>query len=196
MADNQTEIEIKYRLPNQSTYDSILKQIFLQSGIRFESSFYETNVILDDIDGNLKMQDCVLRVRHEAASPTSVIPSNKITVTYKGPASEENGIKSRYELNVPANKDILTLLTLLGYKESVRYEKFRISYVWTDENNTGTCHICLDNLPNVGFFVEIEGPNENAIRSSSKLLGLNSPEIVVEKRSYPSIIRDVKNGKA
>ena len=53
------------------------------------------------------------------------------------------------------------------------------------------CEVCLDELPRLGTFVEVEGPDEDAITGVLEKLDLqNEPHIT---QSYASMLADVLN---
>ena len=109
-------------------------------------------------------------------------------MVYKGPNEKiESGVKSRKEIEVPADVTIIELLQVLGFKELVAVEKHRRSA------HIPECPaiITLDEVIGLGKFVEIEilteeqGKSE-AIKAIEKLadeLKLTRPE----KRGYAKL---------
>ena len=60
----------------------------------------------------------------------------------------------------------------LGYHKRLTFEKKRT--VWS----LGGCEVCLDTLPQLGCFIEVEGPDEDVISAILQKLGLhNEPHI-------------------
>ena len=60
----------------------------------------------------------------------------------------------------------------LGYHKKITVEKKRIMWLLDD------CEICLDELPQLGCFVEVEGPDEDVISGVLEKLNLqNEPHI-------------------
>ena len=126
------------------------------AGAEYMVRVLEDNKLFDSLDGSLRKADCGLRIR--SASVMEGLDQAP-TLTYKGPRTD-CAFKSRRELEV-AISDAATaaqLLRALGYSESVVYEKRRESW------SLSGCRIELDELPALGVFVEVEGPNEPAIR--------------------------------
>lgn len=82
---------------------------------------------------------------------------------------------------------MLRLLTALGYEPWLTFEKIRES--WRFES----CAIELDTVPLVGRFVEIEAPDEAAIRRGLDLLGLNPVGSI--KTSYAGLLANRMEGK-
>jgi predicted adenylyl cyclase CyaB len=100
-------------------------------------------------------------------------------LTFKGPATIQDGVKSRreVELGVDDDRALRTLLEALGYAPSVRYLKRRESW------RLDGVEIALDTLA-FGIFCELEGPEER-IRALAKQLGLRVDQ--VETRGYPQL---------
>ncbi len=156
----------------------------------------EINRIFDTSDRRLFQADCGLRIRERchwnppnkpaaalasAAQPAAAqhvaphapIPPLEALLTYKGPRSA-GPIKSRVELNtaVPDAAALAEILGHLGYSERIVYEKRRETWIFE------ACEIALDELPRLGWFVEIEGPDEAAIAAVRGELGLkDTPEV-------------------
>ena len=102
-------------------------------------------------------------------------------ITFKGP--REAGDVSRreeIEFSIGDFEDAAALLSRLGYERKLAFEKRRESW------ELGGCLVELDELPHLGFFVEVEGTSETAIRRVLKQLGLVKEEPVT--RGYISMI--------
>ena len=84
------------------------------------------------------------------------------------------------EVSVANADTALQILEQLGFAPVLRYEKRRESWM------LGSCRIELDEPPHVGLFVEIEGPDEGAIRSCREDLGLVAAEAV--SQSYVAML--------
>ncbi len=137
----------------------------------------EENRIFDREDGSLRHAGCGLRVRSiQVLDGKGTGPS----LTYKGPKTP-SAFKLREEIEVEIDdaERMAELLQALGFSPRVVYEKRRESWQW------GGCRVELDELPSVGTFVEVEGPEESAIRTAMQALGLAELDIVTE--SYVSM---------
>lgn len=101
----------------------------------------ESNIVWDR-DGELAARGELLRLRADQHA----------TLTWKGPAGSENGIKSREEIEtrVADFEACRTILNRLGYQAVVTYAKYRETW------ELGGTEIALDRL-HFGDFVEIEG---------------------------------------
>lgn len=115
----------------------------------------EFNRLFDRADGSLRDAGCGLRVRQvtllEGDGPGS-------SVTYKGPV-QKGAFKLREEIEtaVADSEAMEKLLVALGYKVHVSFEKLRETW------RLGGCLVELDELPQLGEFVEVEGPDDTSI---------------------------------
>ena len=105
------------------------------------------------------------------------------TLTFKGPR-DPGPLKSREEIETEvADADaVLNLLERLGYVTILSYEKLRESWTLDD------CRIELDEPPHLGLFVEIEGPNESAIREVQQRLQIADASLI--RKSYVRLLAD------
>jgi len=128
--------------------------------------------MLDRPDGRLRGTGCGLRLR---TVKTLDGPAQPATVTFKG-ARESGPYKRRRELEVAVSdaQGMMEILTALDYHETLAYEKLRESWQF------GDCRVELDELPHLGCFVEVEGPNEEAIKATLDELGLTAAPLVPE----------------
>lgn len=116
----------------------------------------EFNRLFDRADGSLRAAGCGLRVRQvtllEGDGPGS-------SVTFKGPV-QKGAFKLREEIETAvADPDSMEmLLVALGYRVHVAFEKLRETW------RLGGCLVELDELPRLGEFVEIEGPDDASIQ--------------------------------
>ena len=154
------ETEAKLRVDSHEPVRARLRAV----GATFIESVIEKNVILDRADGSLRSQGCGLRVRSTFAQNGGDV---KVTLTFKGPAMGSE-FKKREELEVRLDdaEAGLAILERLGFMPILHYEKRRESWSFK------SCRIELDDPPHIGKFVEIEGPNERAIRDVQGDLGL------------------------
>jgi len=70
----------------------------------------------------------------------------------------------------------------LGYEKALIFEKKR--EIWQLDN----CRVCLDELPLLGSFVEIEGADEERITRLQEKLGLG--DVLHIPRSYATLMRE------
>ncbi len=148
------ELEVKYLIA-----DLPAQRIRLESlgAVCVQPRTFEQNLRFDTPDGRLTHTYQVLRLRQD----------QRARLTYKGPGEERDGVRLRREIEFEVDdfEAARRFLEALGYRVSVRYEKYRTTY------DLGATHITLDELP-YGDFLEIEGPTPREIRAVSDELGL------------------------
>ncbi|MBU0717510.1 MAG: class IV adenylate cyclase [Planctomycetes bacterium] len=158
------EIELKLRVESHEPVREKLRA----AEATFVRRALERNLIFDRPDGSLRRQGVGLRVRSldiegEKQGPDETHP----TLTVKGPRLP-GPMKAREEREV-AISDAQTaarMFEMLGFVCILSYEKRRETW------QLGPCLVELDEPPRIGLFVEIEGPDEQAIRRVQTTLGL------------------------
>lgn len=152
------EIEIKLKVEDLQPIAEKLKQL----GAKFEGDFLQKDSYYDDAQDSLVKSDRCLRIRKHINHI-----GEAIELTYKG-ARENHRFKSRREIGLRVDKaeELASLFEQLGYKEMLTFEKKRS--LWEFQG----CKVALDELPLLGKFVEIEGPDDNVIEQVQKDLGL------------------------
>ncbi len=169
-------IEIEAKLKVDSLQE--IKHRLEHLGARFLEEQQQTDCHFDDADKTLQKTDRCLRIRRQSSNR-----GEQFFLTYKG-AKEKSRLKKRQELEIKIENADSTekLLLALGYKKVLTIEKRRS--VW----QFGECEVTLDELPLLGEFVEIEGPDEEKIAAVQKALQLSdSPHI---PKSYASLMKE------
>jgi adenylate cyclase class 2 len=163
------EIEIKIRLDDPGPLRTRLREL----GAAHHTPVQETNRIFDTRDRRLLAGDCGLRIRESRPLDGGKPP--QATLTFKGPR-EPGAVKSREELETPvANaRTLAEILHRLGFQEVIRYEKRRETW------RLGDCEVCLDELPRLGWYVEIEGPGTEAVETVRGQLDLTASPTLAE----------------
>lgn len=159
-----TEIEAKLKV--ESLED--VKRKLVDLGAEFLAEQLQRDYYFDDKERTLTKTDNCLRLRREMVGD-----SDKFFLTYKG-AKEKNQFKKRQEIDIEIeNPDSMEkMLTALGYNRVLVVEKKRRTWRYRD------CLVALDELPLLGEFVEIEGPDDEKISDVQKELALaNLPHI-------------------
>jgi adenylate cyclase class 2 len=115
-----------------------------------------------------------LRVRRTVSQDDGNVSS---TLTLKGPRLESQ-MKSREELEVQVDQAETTahIFETLGMVPILRFQKLRESW------ELKRCRVELDQPPHIGLFVEIEGPDEDTIRTAQEDLGLD--HVAHQQKSY------------
>jgi adenylate cyclase class 2 len=118
---------------------------------------FETNLRFDTPDRNLSETFQVLRLREDT----------RARLTYKGPTDPGSTVSARpeYEVEISDLDTGRAILEALGYQVITIYEKYRASYF------LGEAEISLDEMP-FGYFVEIEGHDEQQIQAMADKLDL------------------------
>lgn len=176
------EVECKIRVKRHEPVRERMQAV----GGRFLSRVFEVNRILDRDEGSLRTAGCGLRIR---ATIVLEGPAKPATVTFKGPR-EPGPYKRRQELEVAISdaERMGDLLAALGYHEVLLYEKNRESW------QLGDCRVELDELPHLGRFVEIEGPDEAAVAAAAATLGFAEASLVPD--SYVALVATWGKGLA
>ncbi len=152
------EIEAKFKVKDHFSIKHALKDYLVED--------HGYKVITDQIldFGNLfERRGLMLRLRDE---------NGLKKITLKGP---NRGIdfNDRFEFEKEVSEAVRWILKFL-FKEKTGYIKFRQTYVPFGDPN---CNICLDYLPKLGYFVEIEAKSENQVRLWKERLGITSDSI-------------------
>lgn len=161
-----TEVEIKLKV---DTHDAVRAKLREQNA-QPSGKILEINHIFDNAERTMLSTDRGLRVRECRDEPGQLV---KATLTYKGPRAPGR-IKCREEIELAIDDPAAgaNLLGQLGFREAVRFEKRRESW------RLGECLVELDEVPCLGTFVEIEGPDENRIEAVRAALGLADTPLV------------------
>lgn len=159
------EVEAKYRYPcsELAELSSRLETLgFQRVEERVEVDDYYQHPCRD-----FTLTDEALRVR---------ITESRVELTYKGPRLESHDYKGRLEatISVDSPSNLKAILENLGFKSAVTVVKKRVVY----ENSRGV-KVSLDEVAELGCFVEIEGGIEE-IRRVAASLGLRDESYVRE----------------
>jgi predicted adenylyl cyclase CyaB len=171
-----TETEIKFRLDDPRQ----MRRRILQAGGQALGAALEDNVYFDTPAGRLRQADSGLRIRTVAAPDRR----EETTLTYKGPRlAKEMSIRPEENLHARSAESAQALVEALGFRPIVRFQKRRESF------QLGPAKIELDELPRLGFFMEIEAPDEAAVQQARRLLGLEDAQPV--KPTYLAMVMEL-----
>ena len=153
------EIEAKLKVDSHNRIVERLTEL----GAEFLQEQLQKDFHFDDVRRTLSKTDRCLRLRRQMEGR-----EEKIFLTYKGP-KEKSKLKRRkeFEFEVKDADAAQKLLSALGYEKILCIEKKR--RLW----RLGECELALDELPLLGSFVEIEGPDEKTIADVQENLGLS-----------------------
>ncbi len=127
-------------------------------------AFTEVNTFFDTDDRSLMAADKGLRLRLNRNTETG---EEDHIMTYKGPR-QHGPLKSREEVEmaVEGSAESAKLLECLGFHKMLSFEKRRESW------ELDGCRVELDELPYLGTYVEIEGPDDASVMRVRKTLNL------------------------
>lgn len=158
------EIEAKIKVPALEPAETLLKEL----GAKFMHNVHQVDTYFMDTHKLLHKKDCGLRIRQQ------VIDGNdSALITFKG-ARTESKYKTRpeYETGIDNVEMMENIFESLGYHKRLIVEKHRA--VWKLDD----CEVCLDALAELGSFIEVEGPGEDAVENVLTKLNLhNEPHI-------------------
>lgn len=167
------EIEAKIKVADPQAVAAALQAC----GAEFLHELRQVDTYFMDAHKRLRKNDCGLRIRRQHnGGQTSAL------LTFKGPRSQSR-YKSRpeFETAIADPAAMERIFESLGYSKRLTFEKQR--RVWRH----GGCLVCLDELPKLGSFVEVEGPDENAIDAVLQTLNLHrEPHI---SSGYAALLR-------
>ncbi len=172
------EIEIKLRVAAHDPIRAALARL----GAQPLGTALERNTLFDTPDRRLYREDRGLRVR--TCRPLDEHPAPPATLTSKGPrlatavadgaTAGAEAVKTReeHELVISDGATAGRILEQLGLRPTVCFEKRREG--WDCES----CLVTLDELPELGCFVEIEGPTTQHVTRLRASLGLEAAVVV------------------
>jgi adenylate cyclase, class 2 len=172
------EIEVKYAVKD---WDHVERQL-RSWGASIDAPLQEIDQYFNAPDRDFARTDEALRMRR-------IGPAN--FVTYKGPKTDAQ-TKTRTEIEVPlapsdtVAREFSDLLVHLGYRPVAAVTKLRV--VCHMEREKFNLEVCLDNVDEVGKFVELEilAPPE-ALDAAREVLLKMAQELglgPIERRSY------------
>lgn len=167
------EIEAKMRLTDAPAMVKRLEEL----GATLDADIVESNTYFDTHKGGLKSSDRGLRIRIERLADGN----QHANITHKGPRAHGK-LKSRaeHEVGIDDARAAAELLTALGYRPTMTFEKRRQRYLLDD------CRVELDTLPHLGDFMEIEGKSDEAVLAVREKLGLTNTPLI--KASYIAML--------
>lgn len=141
-----------------------LRARLVELGAEIEASGLEHNVVFDTPEGLLQKRDALLRLRSYAG----------VVLTYKGPRDDRScGVKDRAETEVEVSDfdAAESIITSLGFTSTWVYQKRREKW------KLGPVEVCLDTLPAIGHYAEIEAPTRREVLDTLGVLGLSEGDI-------------------
>lgn len=174
------EIEAKFKLSDPQQ----MRQRLLAAGAAPLHSVLEHNTYFDTPRQSLRTSDQGLRIR-VMESPDG---RRKVVMTYKG-ARQASHMKVRQEEEtvIESADSAHAILTGLGYVPHLSFQKRRESFALAG------ARVEIDELPVLGFFLEIEAPDEATIETVRAMLGLENEPIL--ESPYTALISRYLSGQ-
>ncbi len=175
------EVEAKYSIADQAEVRESLRL----AGAEYLGKALQTDQFYDTPQGDLGLAGCGLRIRKLKIldTPAGLKADSQATFTFKGPVRANVDVKIRREVEtrVESAEAIAEIIQAsAGFERICTIQKRRESY------SLGSCRVELDELPLLGFFVEIEGPQAD-IEQTRKLLGIAGTHV---GGSYLGLLRE------
>ncbi len=167
------EIEAKMSLHDPAALEARLTAVGAESlGI-----VLETNTYFDTTRADLMSTDQGLRIRVREDHSGNV----SATITHTGPRAHGR-LKSRLEAEcgIDDPRAMAEVLQGLGYRPTFNFEKVRSSW------RLDECAVEIDTLPQLGSFLEIEGPTDTAVMSVRARAGM--AEVPLIRSSYIAML--------
>lgn len=156
------EIETKFKLYSVAKLKNKLKEI----GAKFISKHLERDIYYN----NAKSERCLESIRLRTIGKGGIF-----TIKEYLNSKESNIYKIRKEFEVSINDTEVfnDMLSKLGFKFSFRKEKVRETYVCK------RAKICIDKLPYLGYYIEIES-SKRKIKRTAALLGFDVKDAICD----------------
>jgi adenylate cyclase class 2 len=158
MTKGNMETEIKLEV----THLEVLRDKILSLGFVVEvNRAFEDNWVFDFLDGRLREQRCLFRMREY---------NGKTTVTYKAAsvASEHFKIREELETEVGDRFAFYQILERLGMQLTFRYQKYRTEFIPAQNDEAAYLMLTLDETP-IGNYMEIEGSKSDIVQVATAL---------------------------
>jgi len=168
-----TEIEAKIKVDDLENFSLLLQSL----GAKQRRIILQRDFFFDLTDHSLKNTDCGLRIRQE-----KYCDAVKNFLCFKGPKVKDSPYKKRQEIEFEVGDGLLArqFLLALGYQLTLTFEKRRSEWRFDE------CTICLDEVAVLGKFLEIEGPDESAVRKILTALDLSDQQTI--RQGYASML--------
>ena len=167
--------DVKLPLPE---IEGILRRL-VELKARSLGQVKEIDVYFDDGDRSLERYGKVLRIRENGKK---VVLCFKDTRNIDGPMIQ----KKEVEVEIPGTQETADILRGLGFRPVGKVEKIRQKFLYQRVS------VCIDKLPFIGHFLELQGRQEN-VKLVAELLRIN-PEQSITK-NYLELSEDYMRDK-
>lgn len=180
-ATHPVEIEAKIKI-DENLASEIVASLAAE-GYPYEG-MEELNTYFDR-EGKIKSKGQALRVRRLIDGGSNA--THSAVLTFKGPIHKDiKQFKSRPESEIKLTHEdadrMELILSSLGFKPSFAFNKRRAQF------KLPKATVCVDYLPGIGHYLEVEGENEQSIKSILSELGFSEFKSI--KKGYPSLLEE------
>lgn len=127
-----------------------------ESGAVMEKERHIQKHIVFNMPAERMIKGSWMRVREEA---------DRVTMSLKIIDGEAISDQKEYFFVAQNTKDACDFLGMIGAEEKARHEKWREIWLLAE------CEVTIDEWPFLEPFIEVEGPDEDAVRKAVELLG-------------------------
>lgn len=160
------EIEAKVKVQTHE----VIRQRLQAAGAHRMRRVLETNMLFDDESKRLRRSGQGLRVRNVQVLEGEPLSA---TMTFKGPIQQADlKVRTEHEITIDPANGACAILEKLGLVPFLTFEKNRETW------KLGNCTVELDEVPKIGLFVEIEGPDAAAVRGTVARLELSDQPLI------------------
>lgn len=165
--------EVEIKLISSKSINSDIKDTLLLKGFVLNDMIKEKAIYLDRKEG--KIEGC-LRVKIITRNTLDVKRNHCGLVTYKTGKSSGISEREEKEYTTESPDSALEVFYSLGFRPLQIVEKKRTSF------KKKNVKVELDEVPFLGYFIEIESDNAEGVKNTCSQLGLGN--LIVENRSY------------
>lgn len=167
------ETEIKLKIENDEKAKRLINKCETLSNYKFEKQI-QRDEYYDSINGELKQNDLVVRLRTVNGKFFVALKSPRVFIT------DEIQKRIELEFEITDINKMREKIAEQGLKASAIIDKHRLSF------NLFNCNILIDELPFIGWFLEIEGNDSNSINEAIERLNISNK--IVMKNHYGEIL--------
>ncbi len=174
------EIEMKFKVASHAA----VRRRLDAAGAKYIGGMLQTDCYFDTPRRDLLKRDSGMRIRTAAKLRGHTLAADpRPQLTYKGPVDAKARAKVRPEIQTHLEdaEAFGEILAALGFEPALTIQKKRITY------HLGRCLVELDELPILGCFIEIEGPDEAAIERVRAKLQIEDNST---KSGYTKLVTD------
>jgi len=175
-----TEIEAKVHIDDSAAVEEACRKMSAVYG----GAWRQSDRFFDHPNHRLLDKDRALRMRDEAPlDETARKVGRQAFLTYKGPRRKgRTKVRAEYEVEVADPQMMATILAQLDYTETFSYQKRRRKW------RLDEVEVTFDEVPHLGFFVEVEAPDEDRVEQTFERLGLGGRPLIT--KSYLQMLTE------